>query len=86
MIPALQREVQCEPLTALDGGEDGLYFYRQIFKNYVPLLKSGGLIAMEIGEGQAQALKSIFDSLHFEKTVYDYNQIPRVVIFRKGKE
>ena len=86
VIPALQREVQCEPLTALDGGEDGLYFYRQIFKNYVLLLKSGGLIAMEIGEGQAESLKSIFDSLHFEKTVYDYNHIPRVVIFRKGKE
>ena len=83
LIPALQSEVQCEPVTALDGGEDGLYFYRKIYENYVPLLKPNGLIAVEIGEGQEEVLKQIFSSLHHEKTVYDYNRIARVVIFRK---
>ena len=83
VVPTLQSEVQCEPVTALDGGEDGLYFYRKIYGNYVPLLKPNGFIAMEIGEGQEEALKEIFSSLLYEKTIYDYNHIARVVIFRK---
>ena len=86
VIPALQREVQCEPIAALDGGEDGLYFYRKIYENYVPLLKPNGLVAVEIGEGQEQAIKEIFTSLTHIKTIEDYNRIARVVIFRKENE
>lgn len=53
-IEALQTEVGYEPKTALDGGADGLDFYRAIVKHWTPLLKSGGAMAFELGEGQAE--------------------------------
>ncbi len=53
-IEALQTEVGYEPKTALDGGADGLDFYRAIVKRWTPLLKSGGAMAFELGEGQAE--------------------------------
>lgn len=52
-IPKLQSEVQYEPETALDGGKDGLDFYRCIADNWLKKLKSGGSIILEIGETQA---------------------------------
>lgn len=51
-IKALQREVQYEPQTALDGGGDGLTFYRSITGNWSPKLKPGGMLCFELGEGQ----------------------------------
>lgn len=53
-IEALQTEVGYEPKTALDGGADGLGFYRAIARRWTPLLKSGGAMAFELGEGQAE--------------------------------
>lgn len=53
-IEALQTEVGYEPKTALDGGADGLDFYRAIVECWTPLLKSGGAMAFELGEGQAE--------------------------------
>ena len=53
-IEALQTEVGYEPKTALDGGADGLDFYRAIARRWTPLLKSGGAMAFELGEGQAE--------------------------------
>ena len=53
-IEALQTEVGYEPKTALDGGADGLDFYRAIVKHWTPLLKNGGAMAFELGEGQAE--------------------------------
>lgn len=53
-IDALQTEVGYEPKTALDGGADGLDFYRAIARRWTPLLKSGGAMAFELGEGQAE--------------------------------
>ena len=51
-LAGLQREVQHEPRMALDGGEDGLLFYRAIVSRWVPALKPGGLLAVECGIGQ----------------------------------
>lgn len=45
-----------EPRLALDGGNDGLDFYRSIFRHWVSVLKPGGCLALECGEEQAQAL------------------------------
>ena len=45
----LQPEVEFEPAMALDGGEDGLDFYRHIAKAYRPLTKPGGWLVMEFG-------------------------------------
>lgn len=53
-IAGLQREVGYEPETALDGGKDGLDFYRCIAENWIPKLKNGGVVSLEIGETQAE--------------------------------
>ena len=56
VIPTLQREVQYEPKTALDGGIDGLDFYRCIADRWLKKLKNGGKIILEIGEEQAESV------------------------------
>ncbi len=83
-IASLQKEVLNEPLTALDGGNDGYLFYRAINQNFMPLLKNGGYLAVEIGENQETEVINIFSSLNHIKTIKDYNGIKRVVVFRKG--
>ena len=46
-----------EPVWALDGGEDGLKFYRGIIKHWKTVLRPGGLLIMEVGEGQAKTVQ-----------------------------
>lgn len=79
-IAALQREVRREPREALDGGEDGLLFYRAIAGIWLPKLKPGGAAAVEIGEGQAKDVTGLFGGyLDDIRTCRDFNGIPRVV-------
>lgn len=60
-IGQLQREVQFEPTVALDGGEDGLNFYRAIADHWIKFLKpSGAFIAVEIGSDQAEEVSDLF--------------------------
>lgn len=66
-IKALQREVQREPKMALDGGFDGLDFYRIIIKNWLPALNPGGMLAVECGIGQAEEIKKLFSAAGLEK-------------------
>lgn len=54
-LSSLMPEVQREPRVALDGG-DGLRFYRAIARDWVPKLCPGGLCAVEVGRGQAEAV------------------------------
>ena len=58
-ISALPKDVQQEPRLALDGGVDGFDFYRAITKYSPHLLKAGGYLMMEFGDGQAEALKGL---------------------------
>ena len=58
-IAALAPEVHREPFAALDGGDDGLLFYRAILRDYAPLVKPGGCILLEIGYDQADALRAL---------------------------
>ncbi len=58
-IDYLQKEVLYEPSLALDGGQDGLEFYRKICKTWVPKVKRGGILAFEIGIGQFEDVKNI---------------------------
>ena len=82
-IENLQKEVLFEPKTALDGGEDGLMFYRCIAERWTDKLKSGGYIAMECGEEQSGDIIKIFDGRYAEKnTILDFNNIDRIVTFR----
>ena len=59
VIDGLSPEVHHEPFAALDGGEDGLIFYRAILRDYASLLKPGGLMLLEIGYDQAEALHTL---------------------------
>lgn len=78
----LQREVTFEPDTALRGGDDGLFFYREIVKCWAPLLKCGGMLAVEIGFDQKDAVVDILKSgdLSQIKSIKDYGGNDRVVI------
>ncbi len=81
-IAQLQREVLFEPVTALDGGVDGLDFYRCIARKWVEKVKTGGFIGLECGDGQSLDVVSLFKEKYSEKEViYDFNNIDRIVIF-----
>ena len=85
-IKNLQKEIQYEPFMALDGGNDGLDFYRYIINNYKNKIKSGGYIAFEIGEGQYKDVSYILlDNGFVDLSSYnDIQNIVRVVSARKN--
>ena len=64
-IPNLQIEVQNEPHTALDGGIDGLDFYKVLVTDWAKKIKKGGFLALEIGETQAEELKVLLEKNGF---------------------
>ena len=61
-LSALQPEVQCEPRMALDGGPDGLLFYRRLALDAPAYLNPNGLLCAEFGDGQADAVAAIFSA------------------------
>lgn len=84
-LPRLQREVrEHEPMLALDGGEDGLIFYRGIVRNFINALKLGGEMAFEVGIGQAEEVEALLRQAGFGATriLNDYAGIGRVVAGR----
>ena len=84
-LSSLQSEVRCEPSTALDGGEDGLVFYRAFAEKWLPFINEKGFIAVECGETQAEKIASLFSKHSSEITVLkDFNGIDRFVIAGKG--
>ena len=66
-IKNLQAEVKTEPLQALDGGADGLNFYRKIISASPEFLNCGGFLAVEIGSTQAEDVKKIFAENNFSE-------------------
>ncbi|MBR3819931.1 MAG: peptide chain release factor N(5)-glutamine methyltransferase [Clostridia bacterium] len=81
-ILSLQSEVLKEPVMALDGGIDGLNFYKVIADKWIKSCNSS--IAVECGEGQAESIKKLF-SFHCSEifSISDFNGIERVVVGRK---
>lgn len=73
-----------EPLGALDGGEDGLMFYRAIVRNWKGVLRPGGQLMFEVGETQADAVSDLMRGAGFRDiaTVEDTAGIRRVVTGR----
>ena len=71
-----------EPLGALDGGEDGYRFYKAIIKYWKSLLRPGGFLLFEVGEGQAETVKDLLSSAGFRAvgSRLDTLNIERVVI------
>lgn len=87
-LPLLQAEVRREPRMALDGGPDGLLFYRAIADIWLPRLKPGGLIALEIGEDQGDAVAALLrkSGVQALETHRDLAGLNRAVIgFSRGK-
>ncbi len=80
VISSLQREVLSEPQMALDGGADGLDFYRAIAEKWFCCVKSDGMVAVEIGEEQGSDVRQIF-SKYFKtvNVIKDFSGNDRVV-------
>jgi release factor glutamine methyltransferase len=84
-IATLQPEVRdFDPRGALDGGADGLDFYRKLAAGAKPFLKPGGKIMLEFGDGQAGAIREIFESEKWivEAVREDYSQRQRILMAR----
>lgn len=82
VIPDLEREVsEYEPKMALDGGEDGLLFYRRIAKEAKKVLLPGARLYLEIGYDQGESVKDIFQKEGYEEVEVfpDLAGNPRVV-------
>lgn len=60
ILPTLQKEVTFEPKIALDGGEDGLKFYRRLVREAWQVLDPGGWLLVEIGWDQGERVKKLF--------------------------
>jgi release factor glutamine methyltransferase len=85
-IDGLQPEVRdYEPRSALDGGPDGLDFYRHLSSNAGGFLKTEGRIMLEFGDGQDEAITALFGKENWivERVLKDYTQRSRILIARK---
>ena len=86
-LAGLQPEVRdFEPREALDGGPDGLDFYRRFAAEAGAWLRTSGKIMLEFGDEQAPALRKIFEQQNWivERIVEDYTQRPRILIATHG--
>ena len=83
-LKTLQAEVKMEPTLALDGGTDGLNFYRRILSEAPKFLIDGGLLAVEVGINQAAAVKNLFKKNAFidVEILKDLSGLERVVVGR----
>jgi len=81
-LPALQREVQSDPLTALDGGPDGLAIIERLIVRSPDRLAPGGSIALEIGHDQAERVTAFLGENNFRDIAVhtDYQNVQRFVL------
>ena len=85
-IETLEPEVRdFDPRAALDGGADGLDFYRLLAAQAKSFLKPHGKIMLEFGDGQAEAIRKIFENEKWivEAVQADYSQHERVLIAKQ---
>ncbi|MEC4685046.1 MAG: peptide chain release factor N(5)-glutamine methyltransferase [Nitrospirota bacterium] len=85
-LMGLQKEVSCyEPLEALDGGRDGLDFYRRILKSAPEHLRDRGYLVLELGLGQGIAVGEIAGEcgLRVVRVLNDLSDIERVMVLEK---
>jgi release factor glutamine methyltransferase len=85
-IPSLSREVQKDPLTALDGGPDGLVLVERLIAAATSRLAPGGLLALEIGHGQAERVMALLAANNYRDIAAhrDYQDVQRFVSARHG--
>ncbi len=83
-LNTLQKEVLKEPPVALDGGKEGLDAYRRIKEGLDRHLRQGGTLALELGDGEADAVKDIFiDCFESFHVVRDLSGFERVLMLEK---
>lgn len=84
VVKTLDEEVKAhDPLLALDGGKDGLNFYREIESKVKNYLLENGVLIMEIGYNQGEPVKDIFKDIASDiEIIKDYNNNDRVVVVR----
>lgn len=80
VINSLENNVKNEPKLALDGGEDGLKFYKIISKNYKKYLKENGNLVLEIGYDQKDEVMQLFEN---SECIKDFAGNDRVIICNK---
>ena len=80
-MATLAPEVLKEPKMALWGGDDGLFFYRQLIPQAKQFLQTGGALAVEIGYQQGEAVKELFLREMYQQVtiVKDWQGCDRVV-------
>ena len=86
IIKSLSLEVQKEPHLALDGGQDGLDFYRKIINNAYKFLKNEGYLALEIGYDQKQEVIELIENSKEYKEIYskkDFAGNDRIIICKR---
>lgn len=83
---SLQEEVLREPMMALDGGVDGLDFYRRIAEGAPAHLTAGGWLLLEVGIGEAEEVSALLTAAGFTRCsiLRDWNDIPRIVMGSRG--
>ena len=80
VIKTLQKDVQNEPHIALDGGKDGLKFYKIISDNYKKYLEKDGIILLEIGFDQRNDVQTLFKG---STCIKDFAGNDRVIIYKE---
>ena len=80
----LSPEVRREPETALYGGEDGLDFYRRIARDYSAHLNANGVLVLEIGSTQSEAVQGLFENVTFE-SIRDLEGRDRGLVVRRAQ-
>ena len=85
-MQSLQEEIKYEPQQALDGGDEGLDFIKVIANQAHGYLKQSGIIALEIGFNQKDAVEKILIKEKFKdiRFIKDYSNIDRIAIAIKG--
>lgn len=85
-IKQLNEDVKKEPAIALDGGADGLVFYKILAEQAHKFLKNNGILAMEIGYNQKESVEAILKETNHYKEIYcrkDLNGNDRLIVCRK---
>lgn len=86
VINTLDKEVKNEPIIALDGGEDGLYFYKKIINEAFNFLADNGMLFLEIGFDQKEELEKLIKAdtrYELVKTKKDLGDNDRIVVVKK---
>lgn len=84
---SLPPDVKKEPKEALWGGDDGLFFYKKLGQQVAQVLKPTGLLALEIGDDQAESVRCLFNQqLGPARLLKDYAGKNRIILFERKQQ